>query len=260
MPTTSVDRTTPQRVRGGSHYGVGESPVHARRSLALQVLAYAWGMLAHPRATMDALAAEHSVRLAIVLASLGVLEAWVNNLLFAAFGFDYLGSRPLLSDPTFVGGMGYLRISPDQFRLLFPGFIMLTALYGLLVPTATAQLLSKLWHGRGTFEQMVNILVFATTPSLVIAWLSEWLTGVPLNLLTGSAYFYGDAMQGKFRPAVASLWTAYSIAIYVVPWTWSFVLGVIGIHRVQRVPYWAATVIHFCGFGLNMLLISTFIR
>jgi hypothetical protein len=250
----------PNPVADGRTAVDGEPGTASRRGVARRVVREAWGMLVHPGTTIDALACEHTVRLAIILASFGVLQAWVNNAAFAMFGFDYLGSRPLLSDPTYVGGMGYLRVSPDQFRPLFPLFILVTAIYGILIPPATAQLLSKLWHGRGTFEQTVNVLVFATTPTLVVGWLSEWLTGVPLNLLSGSRYFYTDAMQGNFGPAVAAAWTAYSVAVYVIPWTWSFILSVIGIRRVQQVPVWSAVFIHMVGFGLYMLLMSTFIR
>ena len=232
----------------------------ASRRLVLRVLESAWGMLVHPRKTIDALACEQSVRLAIILAASGVLQAWINNAIFAIFGFDYLGSRPLLSDPTYVGGMGYLRVSPDQFRPLFPLFILLTAIYSVMIPPAAAHLLSKIWHGRGTFEQMLNVLVYAATPTLAIAWASEWLTGVPLNVLSGSRYFYTDAMQGNFGPTVAAVWTAYSIAVYVIPWTWSFVLAVMAIHRVQRVPLWSAVAIQGVAFGLYLLLLSTFIR
>ena len=261
MPDPSpVFKAAPRiKVEPSRRNGYGRSGP-ARQSSARKVLRYGWGMLAHPRPTIDTLALERTVRFAIIIALLGVAQAWSNNAAFAALGFDYLGSAPLLTNPTYVGGMGYLRLAPEEFRVLFPAFILITAVYSLLVPTATAQLLSKLWRGRGTFEQMVNVLAFAATPTLVIGWLSEWLTGVPLNLLTGSAYFYTDAMQGRFGPTVATLWTVYSIAVYVVPWTWSFVLSVIGIHRVQRIPYPAAALIHLIGFSLNMLLISTFIR
>ncbi len=259
MPHPSLDSVRPPTWSDPVVAGTADL-VAPRQSSARKVLRYGWGMLAHPRATIDALALEQTVRFAIIIALLGVAQAWINNAVFAAVGFDYLGSAPLLTNPTYVGGMGYLRIAPEQFRLLFPGFILVTAVYGLLVPAATAQLLSKVWHGRGAFEQMLNVLAFAATPTLVIGWLSEWLTGVPLNLLTGSAYFYTDAMQGRFGPTLATFWTVYSMAVYIVPWTWSFVLSVIAIHRVQRIPYSAAAFIHLIGFSLNMLLVSTFIR
>jgi hypothetical protein len=124
----------------------------------------------------------------------------------------------------------------------------------------TAQVLSKLWGGRGRFEQMVNVLTFATVPSLVIGWLSEWLTGVPLNLLTGQAYFYAAAMQGAYGPTVATLWITYASAIYIIPWTWGIVLGTIGIHRVQRIPGWAAALTMLASFALLLLIETTFVR
>jgi hypothetical protein len=217
-------------------------------------------MLAHPVATIDALAAERSVRWSVIVVCLGVLQVWGNMLLFAAFGFDWLGSRPLLEDPTYVGGFGYLRVPADRWLPVFAAYLPVNALYALVITPGAAHLLSKLWGGRGTFEQMVNLLVFATVPSLVVGWASEWLTGVPLNLLTGQAYFYAAAMQGVYGPTVGLLWTIYASAVYAAPWAWGVVLGTVAIHRVQHVPWWAAAVTMLVAFALQMLVASTFVR
>ncbi len=232
----------------------------AATSAARQFLGYAWGMLAHPRATIDTVAAESSVRWAVIVGSLGVVQVWGNMLLHAAFGYSWLGSRPLLSDPTYVGGFGYLRVSADEWLPVFAALMPVLALYQLTVVPGITHLFSKLWGGQGSFEQMVNVLALATMPSLAIGWLSEWLTSVPLDLLTGSAYFYADAMAGRFGPTLQVLWTTYAIAVYLIPWTWEFVLGVVGIHRVQRIPLWAATFVMLVGFSLSMLITTTFVR
>jgi hypothetical protein len=166
---------------------------------------------------------------------------WGNMLLFAGFGYHWLGTRPLLEDPTYVGGFGYLRVSAGAWLPIFTAFVPVNALVTLVVVPGVAQVLSKLWRGQGRFEQMVNVLTLATVPSLVIGWLNEWLTGVPLNFLTGQPYFYAAAMQGAYGSTFATLWTVYAAAVYVIPWTWGIVLGVIGIQRVQRIPWWAAT-------------------
>jgi hypothetical protein len=223
-------------------------------------VAYGWGILVRPRATIDLLAAEPSVRWATIVVALSVVQVWGNMLLFAAFGFDWLGTRPMLPDPTYVGWFGYLRVSADQWVPVFAALMPVLALYGLTIAPAVAQLMSKLWGGQGTFEQMVNVLVFATVPSLVIGWLSEWLTGVSLNLLTGAEYFYAAAMHGAYGTAVARLWTGYALAVYTIPWVWGIALGIVGIRRVQRIPWPAATVTMLVAYGLHLFVEASFVR
>jgi hypothetical protein len=223
-------------------------------------LEFGWGMLAHPRYTIDRLAAERSIRWGVGVVCLGVLQVWGNMLLFAIFGFDWLGSRPMLEDPTYVGGFGYLRVSADWWVPLFAAYMPMNALYALVITPGAAHLISKVWGGRGTFEQMVNLLTFANVPSLVVGWISEWLTGVPLNLVTGEPYFYDAAMEGAYGSTVAALWTGYSVAVYVVPWAWGLALGTAAIRHVQEIPWWSAAAAMVAAFALQMLVLSTFVR
>jgi hypothetical protein len=209
---------------------------------------------------VDALAAEPSVGWGVMASSLGVLQVWGNVLLFTAFGFDWLGTRPLLPDPTYVGGFGYVQVSADRWLPVFIGLMPALALFGLVVAPGVAQLMSKLWGGQASFEQMVNVLAFAFLPATLIGWLSEWLTGVPMNLLSGHPYWFLATMQGEFGPVLAAVWTIYAPAVYVIGWMWGLVLGVLGIRRVQRIPLWAATVVMAVGFGMSMLITTTFVR
>jgi hypothetical protein len=227
---------------------------------ARRLVRYAWGAIVRPRSTFDAMARETSVRWAVVLASLGVLEVWGNMLFFSAFGYDWLGSKPLLSDPTYVGGFGYVSLSSSAWLPIFAALTPVIALYGIVVVGGAAHLLAKLWGGQASFEQMVNVVALANVPGLVVATLSEWLTGVPLNLLSGRAYFYGSAMGGEYGPTMAVAWTVYASAIYTVPWIWGIVLGTIGIARVQRIPWPGAAFCMLVGFALNMLISTTFVR
>ena len=91
-----------------------------------------------------------------MLACLPVLQAWGNMALHTASGLDRPGTRPMLTDPTFVGGFGYLRVGLAHWVTAFAGLMpLLTLLSPVLVP-GTAQLMSRLWRGQGDFEQMVN--------------------------------------------------------------------------------------------------------
>ncbi len=256
--------TSPERVpvrAAAKHPSPSPATTPARGpSTTRQFLRYAVGIVRHPIATLDELATERSIRWAVIVASLGIAQVWGNMLLFAAFGFNWLGSEPLLEDPTYVGWFGYLRVPAGQWLPIFAAYLPASALYSLVVTPGAAHVLSKPWGGRATFEQMVNVLVFATVPGLAIGWASEWLTGVPLNLLSGQAYFYGAAMQGTYGPTMAALWTTYAIAVYAVPWAWGLVLGTIAIRRVERIPWVAAALAMVLAFSLSLLVTSTFVR
>jgi hypothetical protein len=104
--------TESERGTGGVRIEARNARTSGRRSpppqtgVARQFLCYGWGIVVHPRRTVDVLAQEHSIQWAVAVVSLGVLQVWGNMLLFAAFGYSWLGSRPLLADPTYVGGFG----------------------------------------------------------------------------------------------------------------------------------------------------------
>lgn len=75
---------------------------------------YFWGMIIRPRATLDELARESSIRFAVLLVIVSLLITLVNVLLFAAFGFDWLGTRRELPKPTYIGFFGRLRVDTDN--------------------------------------------------------------------------------------------------------------------------------------------------
>jgi hypothetical protein len=182
--------------------------------------------------------------------------------LHAAFGLDWLGTRPILADPTFVAGFGHLRIDLAAWVPVFAGLMPLLALFGLVVTPGVAHLLSKLWGGQGTFEQMVNALTFASVvPNLVIAATSEWIFGVPVDLMTGHGYWWNAAMQGEFGPVVGMVWNVYVMGVYIaLQWIWTIALGSIAIRRTQRIPVWGAIVTMSLSFAVSMFLSSVFVR
>jgi hypothetical protein len=227
-----------------------------------QFIRYFWGTIRRPGPTLEALASERTVRWALVAASLGPLQVWGNMALHTAFGLDWLGTRPDLAEPTFVGGFGYLRIGLASWVPIFAALMPLFFLLSLVIMPGIAQLMSKLWRGQGSFEQMVNVLAFAgAVPSLVIGAASEWLFGVPIDLLSGHGYWWTAAMHGEFGPAVATIWNFYVIGVYTAfQYGWIVALSAIAIRRIQRIPVWAAILISLVGFAVYMLIASVFVR
>jgi hypothetical protein len=227
-----------------------------------QFARYFWGTIVRPVETLDALGAEHTTRWAVILAGLSLLQGWANIVLHAALGLDWLGTRPILSDPTYVGGFGHLRIDRVDWVPVFAGLLPILDLFALVILPGVAQLMSKAWGGRGSFEQMVASLTFATgVPALVIGATSEWLFSAPMSLLSGHDYWWMAAMGGEFGPLVGAVWNVYVIGIYAtLQYVWAITLGALAIHRIQRIPMWASVVTMLVSFGSWMVVVTTFVR
>jgi len=223
---------------------------------------YIGGMVVRPRATLNRLAAEPTIRWAVLFECLGLLIGWGNVALFALAGQDWLGTKPLLQDPAVITLFGHLRVPLDHYVPFFVIILPLLTLIGLVLPAAVAQLLSKIWGGRGSFEQMINTLVFCLgVPALFLASTAEVLGGVPANLLSGRPYWWVAAMEGEFGPAVGVLWNFYVVGIYATAqYLWAIALGSIAIRQVQKIPWWAAILTMTTAFALWMLLVSTLVR
>jgi hypothetical protein len=206
-----------------------------------------WGMIGRPRVTLDRLAQLTGIRPAVMLVTADMVIGWLNGLLFALFGYDWLGTRRELLDPTYVGFFGQLRVGTAHYVPIFNWLISpLLALLGLAVMPGLAHVLSKLWRGQGTYEQMVNTLVYAQAPSILVRSVINdvLLGGVPANLIAGHRYAFTAAMKGEFGPAASTLWWVYMIGVYIAGVDlWVVVLGTLAIRRVQRVPWWAAALV-----------------
>jgi len=212
-----------------------------------KLFGYIWGVIVHPKATFDELAQLASIRYAVMAIVLVYLLQYLNYLLFTAFGYDWLGTRRELSDPTFVGFFGRISIRVEDYVPVFFFVMMpLMILLGPVIVPGLAQMLSKIWHGQGTFEQMVNTLGFAQAPAALFAVLINdmILGGVPTNLIAGHPYAFTAAMNGEFGAVWSTLIWAYMFGIYIFGMgVWTIVLGTMAIHRAQRIPWWAAALV-----------------
>jgi len=219
-----------------------------------EIWGYFYGMIAHPRATLDDLAQQASIRPAVILVIIGLLLGWLNLLLFAIFGYDWLGTRRELVDPTYIGFFGQLRVGTEHYVPIFSWVISpLLSLLGLAVMPGLAHVLSKLWRGQGTYEQMTNTLAYVQVPSIFFRGILNdmVLGGVPANLLTGHPYAFTAAMNGEFGSVVATLWWVYMMGVYIVGIDlWIVILGTMAIRRVQRIPVWASALIMLFVYGV----------
>jgi len=229
-----------------------------------QFFGYFWGVILHPRATFDELGRQSSIRPAIILVLLGLFLGWLNLLLTILSGSDWLGTRRELLDPTYVGFFGRLPVRLENWvPIFFIAIVPILSLLGLVVVPGMVHVLSKLWHGQGTFEGSVNALGFALgVPAIVIHSMTELLFTVPANLISGHPYWWAAAMNGESGPVVAALWNFYVIGFYSVACDlWIIILGTYAIRRVQGIPWWAAALISLFGYILWWYgIMATFVR
>jgi hypothetical protein len=227
-----------------------------------QFLCDFWGMIVRPRSTLDALAARRSVRWGLAAAALGVLQVWGNMALHALFGLDWLGTRGILADPTLVVGFGQVPVRLAGYVPLLAAMLPLLTLFAVAASAGLAQLLSKPWHGQGTFEQMVNTLGFASAvPGILIGAATEWVFGVLIDLLTGHKYWWTAAMAGQLGPRVGLAWNIYMFGGYIgLQYAWQAALVCLALRRVQKVPVWAAVLTGLFCYLVEILFWSVFIR
>jgi hypothetical protein len=222
-----------------------------------------WGVIVRPRATLQTLATHRSIRLAVIAVIVSMSLTWANMIIFWAAGQDWLGTREQLAEPTYVGFFGYLRVGTEYWVPIFAVLVVLLGVLTLVVLPGLVQLLSKLWHGIGSFEQMVNMLTFAVVvPTIVIRQTAEILFGVPVNLITGQQRWWTAAMGGELGPVTEAVWNTFVIGVYTIGFdVWVLTLGTIAIRRVQRIPLWAAALVMIVSYVLWMYGIeATFVR
>lgn len=236
--------------------------VRSKPSTLRRLVGYFRGTIVRPRDTFDELARQPGIRWAVIVSCLPVLQVWGNILLHTVFSLDWLGTRNDLPEPTFVFAYGQVQVGLEHWVPVFAALMPLLGLIGLVFVPGITHLLSKLWGGQGTFEQMVNILAFSTAvPNIVIGAASEWLFGVPVDLISGHGYWWTAAMQGEFGPLVSAIWNVYVLGFYIgFQWVWMIVLGTIGIRRVQRIPAWSAALIMVVTLAVWQFVGSVFVR
>jgi hypothetical protein len=227
---------------------------------------YFWGMIVRPKLTIEELAQETSICYAVTLVLFGLALTLFNLLLYAIFGFDWLGTRRELPNPTYIGFFGRLTVGTEHYVTLFNFLINpLMAMVGLVFIPGLAQLLAKIWRGAGTFEQMLGTIVFSTgVPSIVISSVLNdiLLAGVLPNLLTGHPYAFTAAQTGEFGASIQTLWWIYMIGIYILAKdAWTIALGALAIRHIQKIPIWAAVLIMLFGYLLWYYGVAgTFVR
>jgi hypothetical protein len=179
---------------------------------------YYFGTIFRPRKTFEALMAD-SRRLKFGLVAL-LLNAFLYTLVYVFLTIG--GGAPSSFTP-------FLAIPKDVYYF-YDQFILLPSMFLCWIAAAgTAQLLSHLVSGKGSFEDTLSVLGFA----IFIACLASLLHDLPDSFLGA----IGLLDQREYEIALSSptIWRVILLTLYSLSILWFLVLFPIGIRAAQRI-------------------------
>lgn len=222
-----------------------------------------WGTVRHPSRTFVVLSQETSLLVGAAPFLIWLALAAFNSLLRTAVHGAQIGTEVILPEIVFVGGFGYLVLDQEAYRSGWGiAFILIILPIMWILAAGVAQLLSLIWKGKASFESGLMTLSYAIfVPWVLIQSTSEILFGVPINLLTGSKFFWAEAMLGKFGPQVALIWNTFVYGIYsTLTYGWSIALLAIAIRRTQDLGWFKSIISAIGVFFAVVFLFSIFVR
>lgn len=222
-----------------------------------------WGTLLHPSRTFAALAQETNLLVGAAPFLIWLVLASLNGLLRTAFHGAQIGTEPMLNKIVFVGGFGYLVLDQEAYRSGWGmAFILILLPIMWILAAGVAQLFSKIWKGKGSFESGLMTVSYAIfVPWVLIQSTSEIIFGVPINLLTGTKFFWAEAMIGEFGPQVALIWNAFVYGIYsTLTYGWSIALLAIAVRHTQGLNWPKSIITAMVTFFAVVFLFSVFVR
>jgi hypothetical protein len=169
----------------------------------------------------------------------------------------------MLPEIVFVGGFGYLVLDQEAYRSGWGfAFILIILPIMWILAAGVTQVFSRLWKGKGSFETGLMTASYAIfVPWVLIQSTSEIIFGVPINLLTGTRFFWAEAMLGVFGLQVALIWNAFVYGIYsALTYSWSIALLAIAIRRTQDLDWFKSIFTAIVTFFSVVFLFSIFVR
>lgn len=226
------------------------------------ILGYLWGVLARPKRTFAELARLDSLRYsAALVTSIGILMA-------AGFLRSYLARDwppPAEELAVWIAAWGefsqlpFLKIPIEAYRG-FQAIIMIPMLLAVwMLMAGTARLLGRLFGGRVSFDQYLNLLAFSYFTFWALAAIldTSFNIGFGERLMPALQGAYGAGVQGfavYFEPVMY-------VGIYCVAGGYNGWAACIA-EKQAGAPYnlWKAALVGLLTFAWPMILSSTLLR
>jgi hypothetical protein len=179
---------------------------------------YYLGTVLRPRETFDALVSdERRVQFGIIAIAVSV-QLYVLLYIFLSLGDNAFSSlRPWLSIPA------------ASFHHYNDFFLAPSMFICWILAAGVAQLSSRAWSGKGTFEDMLSVLGFAIS----IGCLPALLIDLPESALGAAGIIDFEKVEAALSSR--TVWHEIVMVLYFLSITWSAVLFCVGVRSVQRI-------------------------
>ncbi len=203
---------------------------------------YYLGVILRPRSTFQALASDPRRLRFGLLALLSNMALYTLVYIFLAAG----GGAPTIPP--------WLAI-PKEVFYSYDRFILAPSMFGCCVlAAALAQLLSRLFHGRGSFEDTLAAFGFATA----IACLASLLHDLPDSFLGAIGVL--DLRAYEVALNSPTIWRVILLTLYGLSILWFLVLYPLGLRAAQRLKTAPAILIGVLAYLVYQVLFFTFNR
>jgi len=227
-----------------------------------QFLEYLWGVIARPRATFNKLALQPSLGPAM-----GMVLGYglINGVLFLISYLSHDWPPPQAELDVWISAWGefsqlpFLKIPAEQYRLFLAVIMLPLTLAIWMLMAGTAHLLGRLYGGRTSFDQYLNLFGFSFFTFAVLAAALD----TSYNLLLGP--YLVPALQGAYGTLAAAFVRNFPILIYIVGFGLGGLyngLAALTSERLAEARYaaWKSIPIGLLTFAWPTVIIATLLR
>lgn len=213
---------------------------------------YFWGTIATPRKTFQQIQKEKStsvgLTLVIVFGFLAGITYFVSYLYGASTTLEEIAAGMSGAEPL-------IPIPKETYRLWETFFILPMYLTAWILLSGSARLAAKIFGGRGSFKENLNVLGFAYFVPLYFFVVFDFFLIGPVYSwnLAANRGLYGPGIQ-DFATVLGFLYIAISFGV------WAPILTAIAIKITERISLWKAVVVTLIAMIPPNVLFTILIR
>ena len=148
----------------------------------------------------------------------------------------------------------WLAIPAEDYYFWQIFYALPVILLGWILASGVIQLLSRGFHGQGSFEKNLAATGFSLVVPMLVTWIPETVATI---LFLAGTITQKEWMETITRPG---FWKTFADLYQYVAIGWMLLLTPLAIAVVQKIRWWQAILIGFLTLGIFMTLMLIFIR
>lgn len=153
-----------------------------------------------------------------------------------------------------ISAPAWLTIPKEDYYFWQIFFAMPVILLDWILASGFIQLLSRGFHGQGSFEKNLAATGFSLMVPMLVTWIPETVGAI--------LFLTGTITQKEWMEAISRLgfWKVFADLYQYVAIGWMLLLTPLAIAIVQKIRWWQAILIGILTLGMFMTLMLVFIR